>query len=111
MNNKETILSFPGIEDTPEKFVEKIMGDRSIDGTATYISGDNLVNLCTADLYVFMANANDFTENKLSMTYSRDQFLNTAKRLYRENGEPEKAEALDVKKKKPLFRGKAKYTS
>lgn len=95
--NKEIILSHPGLEDTPDSFVEKIMLDRSVAGTEEYNSNDKNIALCAADLYLFMANSPDFTDSKLSMTYSRDAFIKTAKRLYIENGEAQKANSLTVK--------------
>lgn len=104
--NKDIIRSFPGLEDTPEKFVGKIMSDRSVNGAALYQPKDRLINLCVADLYVFMANANDFTENKLSVTFSRANFMQTAIQLYRDNGEPERADKLIASKRKITIKGR-----
>ena len=95
--NRNIILSFPGLEDTPERFVNKIMSDRSLNGEDIYKPNDKIVNLCAADLYVFMGNNSDFSESKLSIKYSRDTFIRTAKNLYSENGETSKAKALGVK--------------
>ena len=51
-----------------------------------------------------MANAPDFMENKLSKTYPRNYFVMAAKRLYIENGEPEKALSVG---KRIVIKGKA----
>lgn len=102
---KETLLSFPGLEDVSGIFIEKILLSRGLTAMAEYtLEQEKQVNLAVADLYTFMANANDFTESKLSKTYSRDSFLRTVKQLYRENGEPEKAKSLE---KKIVIVGKA----
>ena len=41
-----------------------------------------------------MVNSQDFSENKLSITHPRSFYIQTAKQLYIENGEPEKAAKL-----------------
>ena len=104
-SNRNIILSFPGLEDAPESFVNKIMSDRSLNGADRYKSNDKIVNLCAADLYAFMANNSDFSESKLSVKYSRETFIRTAKNLYCENGEIHKVKALNIK-----AIGKAKTT-
>lgn len=48
----------------------------------------------------------DFTENKLSITYPRTWYDAMAKRLYKEGGEPEKAELIGNKIEVP--KGKAR---
>lgn len=104
----ETILSFPGLEDTAEAFLEKTLLCRSLKGSAEYSPEiDKQVNLTAADIYASMVNANDFTEGKMTKAYSRDQFLSSAKRLYIDNGEPEKAAKLQVAQKKISIIGKA----
>lgn len=104
---RDTVLGFPGLEDAPEAAVTRILMKRNLDGSEIFApEKDTLVCLAAADLYKLMANSNDFTENKVSVTYSRAQFITTAKMLYRDAGEPESAKALE--KKKPLFRGKSK---
>ena len=62
-------------------------------------------------MYAMIGNNPDFTENKLSVTWSSVDFLKTAARLYRQNGEPEKAEELQPKKRPIRLTGRAKYTS
>lgn len=96
-SNRDVILSFPGLEDTPENFVNKIMSDRRLNGAEIYKPNNKIVNLCAADLYVFMGNNSDFSESKLSVKYSRDTFIRTAKNLYTENGEISKAKSLKIK--------------
>lgn len=108
---RDTILSFPGLADASEKFVNRILKLRKLEGDAEYtVDEDSTICLAAADIYVAMASSNDFTENKLSITYSREQFIESAKRLYNENGEPEKAAKLGSSNKKPSFKGKAKST-
>ena len=52
------------------------------------------IGLCVADTYAMMVNSQDFSENKLSITHPRSFYIQTAKQLYIENGEPEKAAKL-----------------
>lgn len=107
----ETILSFPGLEDTSPVFVNRALRLRRLKAEdESTLENDKEVNLVAADIYVAMANANDFTENKLSVAYSRDQFIKTASQLYKDNGEPEKAVALNAPKKKISYTGRAKST-
>lgn len=89
---KETIVSFQGLEDIPDAFINRVLALRDLEGDANYaIDKDTQVCLAAADCYVNMYNAYDFTENKLQISYPRDNFRKTAIRLYRDNGEPEKA--------------------
>lgn len=108
---RDTILSFPGLDDS-DRYLDKVLTDRSLDGAAAYTKEEGkTVNLCAADLYAVVGNNPDFTENKLSITWSSVDYLKTAARLYRENGEPEKANAILPAKKPIRLTGKAKYTS
>jgi hypothetical protein len=52
-----------------------------------------------------LINSPDFTENKLSVSHPRSYYIQTAKQLYIENGEPEKAAKLG---KKIIIRGRAR---
>ena len=105
MTISEAILSFPGLEDVSANFLTKTLTTRALVGTGEYSAEvDKSVNLAAADLYVFVGNAPDFTENKLSITYPRSFYLKTAARLYTDNGEPEKASSLKIK---IVIRGKA----
>jgi len=105
MTISEAILSFPGLEDTSANFLTKVLTVRSISGAGTYSDEvDTKVNLCAADLYAFVGNRPDFSENKLSETYPRSYYISTARSLYNANGEPEKASALN---KIVVPRGKA----
>jgi hypothetical protein len=97
MTIKEAILSFPGLSDVSDNFIEKILTDRSLTGSASYTSSDKEnVGLCAADLYVMVANAPDFSEGRLSVTMQRGEMIRSAKRLYRNNGESENADKLDI---------------
>lgn len=96
MTVKQAILSFPGLSDISDNFIEKIMVDRSVTGSADYASSlSSTVALCAADCYMFIVNNPNFTEGDLSIQKSAE-LKATAKRLYRENGEPEKAAKLEV---------------
>lgn len=94
MNNQDAIKAFPGLGDIDENFLNKAMIDRSITGTANYEPNDKNINLCAADIYSFAVNDPDFAESSLSIKISRSSMIKTAKRLYIDNGEPEKAKAL-----------------
>lgn len=98
MTVKQAILSFPGLSDIQDNFIEKVMVDRSVTGSATYTSSyAETVALCAADCYMFMINSPDFSEGDLGIKLSRGAMKASAKRLYRENGEPEKAEKLEIR--------------
>lgn len=95
MTVKQAILSFPGLSDIPDNFIEKLMLDRSIDGAVEYSASLKAdVELCAADGYVFMLNSPDFAEGSLSITIKRGELKSTAVRLYRANGEGSKADNL-----------------
>ncbi|SFK99690.1 hypothetical protein SAMN05216357_11072 [Porphyromonadaceae bacterium KH3CP3RA] len=99
-------MSYPGLADFPEATLSLLLAGRSLNGAAELNTVDvKTVNLTIADALSAAVNLPDFTENKLSISYPRSYFEKTAARLYRENGEPEKAEALTTKIKVP--RGKA----
>ncbi len=103
---KETILSFQGLEDTEDAFINRILALRDLEGDANYTADkDDKVCLAAADCYMDAYNSPDFTENKLSKTYPRSYFRKTAIQLYKSNGEPEKATSL-MNANAPL-RGKA----
>lgn len=92
---RETILEYPSVEDM-EGFLDKVtFVKRGVNPDET-CTGENMkqVELCVADTYAMLVNSQDFTENKLSITHPRSWYIQTAKRLYIENGEPEKAGKL-----------------
>ncbi len=98
MTVKESILACPGLSDVDDSLLKRILVARSLDEAAEATS-ENIkdINLATADLYAWMVNAPDFSESKLSITYPRNHWINTAKQLYRENGEPGKANRMGIK--------------
>lgn len=107
MTIKDTILSFPGLAGFNSAYLSQLLKARSLDGASESTVGTvREVNLAIADSLKFAVNMPDFTENKLSMKYPRSYFIETARQLYRENGEPEKADALHKKTIK-MPRGKA----
>lgn len=88
MTIKEAILSFPGLSDVPDDFVEKVMTDRSVTGTASYTTDEKAdVELCAADLYMALVTSPDFSEGNLSIKMSRGYMLSMASSLYLNNGE------------------------
>lgn len=88
---RETILEYPSIEDM-ESFLDKVVFvKRGINPEAECTTESmKLVGLCVADMYAMMVNSPDFSENKLSITHPRSFYIQTAKQLYIENGEPER---------------------
>ena len=91
----ETILSFPGLDDS-ENYIRKILVDRSVNGAATYKKDSkDIVNLCAADAYSMLGGNVDFMENKLSVTHPRSWYISMARNLYTTSGEPEKAQSLN----------------
>jgi len=96
MTIKEAILSYPGLSDIPDNYISKVLVDRSIanDGAATYaIESNTTVALCAADCYMAIVASPDFSEGRFSMKFSRGAMRSLAEQLYRNNGEPEKANA------------------
>ena len=104
-----TILAFPALDECEEYLEKVVLPNRSLDGAVEYTPSKDMksVNLAAADMYAMIGNNPDFTENKLSVTWSSVDFLKT----YRQNGEPEKAEELQPKKRPIRLTGRAKYTS
>ena len=102
---RETILEYPSIEDM-EGFLDKVVFiKRGITPEAECTTESmKQVGLCVADMYAMMVNSPDFSENKLSITHPRSFYIQTAKQLYIENGEPEKAAKLG---KRIIIKGRA----
>jgi len=99
MTIKEAILSYPGLSEIPDDYIEKVLIDRALDGTVDYtLSLGNTVGLCVADCLVAMITSPDFSESKLSMKYPRGYLRSMAISLYEENGESSKASKLKVGK-------------
>lgn len=92
---RETILAYPGL-DGSEEFLDKvILPGRGLTGKEDSVTVDSSrQKLIAADLYAMVGGNPDFTENKLSITYPRSWYDSMARRLYREGGEPEKAESV-----------------
>ena len=103
---RETILEYPSIGDM-EGFLEKVVFVKRGINPEEQCTTDNIkqVGLCVADKYAMLINSPDFTENKLSISHPRSYYIQTAKQLYIENGEPEKAAKLG---KKIIIRGRAR---
>lgn len=95
MTVAEAILSFSGLEDTSANALQRTLVLRQLNGADEFVVDQNkAVNLAAADLYVELVNSPDFGEGSLSITRSRKYYTSTAARLYRENGEPDKASSL-----------------
>ena len=95
MTVAEAILSFNGLENTNPNALERVLLIRSLSGADEFNTDQaKTINLVAADLYVELANSSDFGEGSLSVTHNRKYYLATAARLYRENGEPNKASSL-----------------
>ena len=92
---RETILEYPSIEDM-EGFLDKVVFVKRGVNPDDECTAENMkqVGLCVADTYAMMVNSPDFTENKLSISHPRSFYIQTARQLYIENGEPEKATKL-----------------
>jgi hypothetical protein len=106
MTVKDAILSYPGLADFPEGYLTVILASRSLNVAAELETVEiKTVSLAIADALAAFVNTPNFTENKLSVSYPREYFLNTARQLYRENGEPAKASNLGKKISVPI--GKA----
>lgn len=87
-------MTFPGVADG-EDFLDTVLTDRELDGSKEYtVSQKSSVRLAVADVYSMIGGLPDFTENKLSMTYPRSWYMQKARELYIDNGEPEKAVTL-----------------
>lgn len=95
---RETILSYPGLSDCEDFLDNVVLPSRGLEGSE--IGGDvssDTQKLVAADLYAMVGGLPDFTENKLSISYPRSWYDAMARRLYREGGEPEKAELVGNK--------------
>lgn len=92
---RETILAYPGLDDS-EDFLDKVvLPGRGLSGGEDSSEIDtSRQKLIAADLYSMVGGNPDFTENKLSITYPRAWYNSMARRLYREGGEAEKAESV-----------------
>ncbi|NLN36044.1 MAG: hypothetical protein GX157_08665 [Candidatus Cloacimonetes bacterium] len=110
MTVQETILSFPGLYDFPLGFLPVILKGRSLNGAA---DSDDIevekIELAIADTLVYAVNMPDFTENKLSVKYSRSHYISTARSLYLKNGEPGKAASIGNKISVPVGKANNKW--
>ena len=102
---RDTILEYPSVADM-EGYLEKVVSvKRGVDLYEVCTRENiNQAELCVADMYAMLVNSPDFTENKLSMTHPRSYYIQTAKQLYIDNGEPDKAARLG---KKIVIKGSA----
>lgn len=102
---RETILEYPSIEDM-ESFLDKVVFVKRGVNPEEKCTTENMkqVGLCVADTYAMLVNSPDFSENKLSITHPRSFYIQTAKQLYIENGESEKAGRLG---KRIIVKGRA----
>lgn len=92
---RDAILAYPGLSDCEDYLDKVVLPTRGINGEVEASSvGVEIQKRITADLYSMVGGLPDFSENKLSMTYPRAWYDAMAKRLYREGGEPEKAELI-----------------
>ena len=112
---RDTILAYPGLADCEDFLDNVVLPGRGFEGTEDSKTIDiQKQKLVAADLYSMVGGLPDFTENKLSITYPRAWYDATAKRLYREGGEPEKAELIgnkiEVPKEGRETDGKAIFT-
>lgn len=103
---RETILEYPSIEDV-EGFIEKVVCVKRGVKLSDECTTNNMkqVGLCVADTYAMLVNSQDFTENKLSISHPRSYYIQAARQLYIENGEPEKALLIG---KRIIIRGRAR---
>ncbi|WP_042373637.1 hypothetical protein [Bacteroides neonati] len=102
---RETILSYPSLDDCETYLDNVVMVKRRING-GDECTPDNIgqAMLCAADLYAMVVNSTDFSEGKLSITHPRSWYIQTAKGLYIEGGEPGKAAKIG---KRIIVKGKA----
>jgi len=102
---RDTILEYPSVGDM-EGFLDKIVFmKRGINPEEECTTESmKLVGLCVADMYAMMVTSQDFTENKLSVSHPRSWYIQVAKQLYIENGEPEKAAKIG---KRIIIKGSA----
>ena len=102
---RETILEYPSVGDM-EGFLENVVFVKRDVNPEDKCTSENIkqVNLCVADTYAMIVNSQDFSENKLSITHPRSFYIQTARQLYIENGEPEKAAKLG---KRIIIKGRA----
>jgi len=92
MTIKEAILSFPGLSDISDNYIEKVLTDRSVSGNSDYTTDHkSSVELCAADCYMSVVTSPDFSEGKLSISLSRGYMLSMASSLYLNNGEADNA--------------------
>lgn len=92
---RDTILEYPSVADM-EGYLDKVVSVKRGVKLGDECTHEDMkqVELCVADTYAMLVNSPDFTENKLSMTHPRSFYIQTAKQLYIDNGEPQKAARL-----------------
>ena len=110
MTIQETILGYPGLGGISPELLNTALIDRGLSPADDYNADvTTQVNLVKADLLVAVITSTDYTENKLSEKFPRKEMKEAAMRMYRENGEPEKANALARGKFKIVCRAPQKW--
>ena len=107
---RDTILAYPGLADCEDFLDNVVLPGHGFEGTEDSKTIDiQKQKLVAADLYSMVGGLPDFTENKLSITYPRSWYDAMSKLLYREGGEPEKAELIGNKIEVPKGRAQNRW--
>ena len=118
---RDTILAYPGLADCEDFLDNVVLPGRGFEGTEDSKTIDiQKQKLVAADLYSMVGGLPDFTENKVSITYPRSWYERVVvpelckikicvKMLYREGGEPEKAELIGNKIEVPKGRAQNRW--
>ena len=107
---RDTILAYPGLADCEDFLDNGVLPAGGFEATHHSKTIDSQKQTgVPAELYSRVGGLPDFTENKLSITYPRAWYDATAKRLYREGGEPEKAELIGNKIEVPKGRARNRW--
>ena len=91
MTIQEALISI-NLYPIPVNAIDKIIIDRGLDGTADYdstISGTEIYELATADVYLWLYTSQSVKEQQISFTIDeRDNFLYMANLIYSKYDDP-----------------------
>ena len=107
---RDTILAYPGLADCEDFLDNVVLPGRGFEGTEDSKTIDiQKQKLVAAAHYYLVGGLPAFTGNKRSHTYPPALYDAKAKRLYREGGEPEKAELIGNKIEVPKGRARNRW--
>ena len=98
ITNTEAFASLNTLQYSNADLVTKIFADRTVIGSSVYsgsVADRENLDLCLADLYIYVAVHPDYGEGTLKLKYNTKQLINRAKEIYTKYEDYESLYGLD----------------